>query len=192
MSELITLFSVFFKLGLFCFGGGYVMIPLIQDEILKYGWITPSEFYDIIAVTEITPGPIAINAATFVGHRTAGIAGAFCATSGVILPSFILVLIISKFFFKFNENPVKKSIFYCVRPAVMGMIVYAAMSVAQTSVFKSGINAEFFKTLISSPASAVDIKSLIIFIAAFLLLLKTKINPIFILIAMAVVGIFVF
>lgn len=192
MAEIIKLFLVFFKLGFFCFGGGYAMIPLIQDEITRYGWITADEFYDIIAVTEITPGAIAVNAATFVGERTAGVIGAFAATVGVILPSFILVTIISKFFFKFSESPIKKSIFYCVRPAVMGMIVYAAMSVAETSVFSGKINAQFFCTLFSDPLSAIDIKSLIMFAATFVLLLKTKINPILLLLAMAAVGVFVF
>lgn len=192
MTDIILLFLIFFKLGLFCFGGGYAMIPLISDEITKYGWITTNEFYDIIAITEITPGAIAVNAATFVGERVGGIIGAAAATVGVILPSFILVLIISKFFFKFNENPVKKSIFHCIRPAVMGMIVYAAISVAETSIFSGSINIDFFKTLISQPFNAVDIKSLVIFAATFILLLKTKINPILLLLAMAVIGIFIF
>lgn len=192
MPEVIRLFFVFFKLGLFCFGGGYAMIPLIQDEIIRYGWITLDEFYDIIAITEITPGAIAVNAATFVGQRAGGIAGAVTATAGVIAPSFILVIIISKFFFKFNDNPVKKSIFYCIRPAVMGMIVYAAMSVAETSVFSGKIGREFFNTLISEPFEAVNIKSLIMFAVTFIILLKTKINPILLLLIMAVIGIFVF
>lgn len=192
MADVVMLFLVFFKIGLFCFGGGYAMIPLIQDEITKYGWITAGEFYDIIAITEITPGAIAVNAATFVGERTAGIMGAAAATTGVILPSFILVIIISKFFFKFNESRLKKSIFYCVRPAVMGMIVYAAMSVAETSVFPYGVGGEFFRKIISAPAEAVDIKSLVIFGITFAVLLKTKINPIAVLLVMAAAGMLIF
>jgi len=192
MMTIIELFLVFFKLGLFCFGGGYTMIPLIQDEITKYGWISIDEFYDIIAITEITPGAIAVNAATFIGQRAGGFLGSLAATIGVIMPSFILVLIIAKYFFKFNENPVKKSIFYCVRPAVMGMIVYAGMSVAETSIFPNGINADFFKLLAEHPLNMIDIKSLIMFAVTFVILLKTKLNPILVLLSMAVIGIFVF
>lgn len=192
MADAIRLFLVFFKLGLFCFGGGYAMIPLIQDEIAKYGWITTDEFYDILAITEITPGAIAVNAATFIGERVSGILGAAAATAGVIMPSFILVIIISKFFFKFNESPVKKSVFYCVRPAVMGMIVYAAMSVAGTSIFPMGTGSEFFSRIISSPLEAVDIRSLVIFAAAGILLAKTKVNPILVLLIMAAAGIVMF
>lgn len=183
MADAVRLFLVFFKLGLFCFGGGYAMIPLIQDEITKYGWITADEFYDILAVTEITPGAIAVNAATFIGERVGGIAGAAAATLGVIMPSFILVVIISKFFFRFSESKVKKSVFYCVRPAVMGMIVYAAMSVAETSVFPEGIK---------GLPPAVDVRSLAIFLVSGVLLVKTKINPILVLLVMAAAGAVVF
>ena len=100
----LRLFFSFFKIGLFSFGGGYAMIPMIQKEIEINGWLAASEFVDIIAIAEMTPGPIAINSATFVGYKTAGFFGGMVATMGVALPSIILVFIVSSFFFKIQKT----------------------------------------------------------------------------------------
>src|SRR5690554_2965445 len=125
MIYLELLFS-FIKIGLFSFGGGYAMIPLIQKEIESNGWLTPAEFGDIIAIAEMTPGPIAVNSATFVGYKTAGFFGGMIATFGVALPSLILVMIISSYFFKFKNHPLNDAVFYGVRPVIAGLIITAA------------------------------------------------------------------
>ncbi len=101
----LDLFLSFFKIGLFSFGGGYAMIPLIQKEITRNGWITPSEFVDIIAIAEMTPGPIAVNSATFVGYKTAGLFGGLVATIGVALPSAMLIFLIADFIQKYKTHP---------------------------------------------------------------------------------------
>ena len=89
------LFGIFFKIGAFTFGGGYAMIPLIQQTVLKNNWITKKQMVDFIAVSESTPGPLAVNMSTYIGVRTAGIGGAFAATFGVVLPSFLIILLVS-------------------------------------------------------------------------------------------------
>ena len=100
----IELFLTFLKIGAFTFGGGYAMLPLIQSEVERHGWLTQAEVVDFIAVSESTPGPLAINMATFVGIRTGGVLGAVCATLGVVLPSFVIILIVAKFYEKFRKS----------------------------------------------------------------------------------------
>lgn len=95
---IVQLFLTFFKIGAFTFGGGYAMLPFIQQEVLKNGWMNDKELIDFIAISESTPGPFAVNASTFVGMQTAGVFGAVCATLGVVLPSFIIILIVAKIF----------------------------------------------------------------------------------------------
>lgn len=192
MISLLKLVLVFFKIGMFCFGGGYAMIPLIQDEIVSNNWLSVDEFFDIIAITEITPGPIAVNSATFVGQRVAGILGSLCATIGVVLPSVILILIVCHFFFKFNQSPIKRAAFYCIRPAVSGMILAAAFSVAETSIFKGALTLASLQQLFTNITAVIDFKSLFVFGASLALLLKTKINPMLVLVLSAVAGIVFF
>ena len=100
----IVLFLTFFKIGAFTFGGGYAMLPLIQEEVLKKAWLSQQEIIDFIAVSESTPGPFAVNMATFIGSQTGGILGAVCATLGVVLPSFIIILIVAKCFEVFGTS----------------------------------------------------------------------------------------
>ena len=101
---LIKLFTTFFKIGLFTIGGGYVMIPVIQKEVLLNGWLTSQQFNELLAIAEMTPGPIAVNSATFIGYKMNGILGAIFATTGVVLPSFIIILLISKAYEKYENN----------------------------------------------------------------------------------------
>lgn len=123
------LFIVFFKIGLFTFGGGYAMIPLIKEEVISHNWATLSEIIDFIGISESTPGPFAINIATFIGFDHNGLIGATAATLGVVLPSFIIILLISKFFFDFQDNKYVKSILAGLRPAVVGTIAASAFTI---------------------------------------------------------------
>lgn len=117
-----TLFIEFFKIGLFTIGGGYAMIPLVKETVLNYGWLAESEFYDFIGICESTPGPIAINMATYVGSVQGGIFGGMCATLGVVLPSFIIILLIAAVLKNFTENKYFKGFIEGVKPVVIALI----------------------------------------------------------------------
>ena len=126
------LFCTFFKIGGFTFGGGYAMIPLIQKETVeKQGWITDEDILEIIAIAESTPGPIAINSATFVGYRTAGFWGAFAATLGVVLPSFVIILAISFVLRQFQQLKAVQYAFYGIRAGVLALLFKALWSMYQ-------------------------------------------------------------
>ena len=127
--RLLTLFWTFFKIGAFTFGGGYAMIPLIQRETVeKHGWITEDDILEIIAIAESTPGPIAINSATFVGFRTAGVLGAACATLGVVLPSFIIISAIASVLGAFLEFRAVRYAFFGIRAGVLGLVIKALIT----------------------------------------------------------------
>lgn len=133
----LRLFWSFFCIGLFGFGGGYAMISMIQGEVVNhYHWMSMGEFTDIVAVSQSTPGPIGINSATYVGYTAAmaaehewywGLLGSLTATVAVVLPSFILMLIISKFLMKYKDHPVVEHVFLGLRPAVVGLLAAASL-----------------------------------------------------------------
>ncbi len=132
MHTLWILFCTFFKIGLFTFGGGYAMIPLIQREIVeKYGWITDEDILEIIAIAESTPGPIAINMATFIGHKRSGFWGSFCATLGVVLPSFLIILMISYILRGFQDIEVVQNAFFGIRAGVLALVIKAFWTMAK-------------------------------------------------------------
>ncbi len=129
------LFITFIKIGLFSFGGGYVMIPLIQEEIINNrGWLSESAFLDVIAIAEMTPGPIAVNSATFIGYQVGGVVGAATATLGVITPSIILILLLAKFLERYYHCWGAKGFFSGVRPAVIGLILFAGIIIARSAI----------------------------------------------------------
>ena len=120
------LFSTFFRIGAFTFGGGYAMIPLIQKEAVeKNGWVTDDDILEIIAIAESTPGPVAVNSATFVGYRTCGVLGAACATFGVVLPSFVIILLISYVLEQFQEIKAVQYAFNGIRAGVLALLFKA-------------------------------------------------------------------
>lgn len=133
----VQLFYTFFKIGLFGFGGGYAMLSLIQGEVVtKYHWLSPGEFTDIVAVSQMTPGPIGINSATYVGYSSVvnagyasawGLLGSLTATFAVVFPSFILMLLISKFLMRYKNHPAVESVFLGLRPAVVGLLAAAVL-----------------------------------------------------------------
>lgn len=135
------LFSVFFKIGLFSFGGGLAMIAFIQQEIISRGWLTPSEFAQIATISQMTPGPVAVNAATFVGARVcdssplASFMGSLIATLGVSLPSFVLILLVAGSLKKFSSSIAVKSILHGIRPAVIGFLLSAVLVFFKLALF---------------------------------------------------------
>lgn len=134
LTTLFELFIVFFQIGLFTFGGGYAMIPMMQDLLVdKYQWVSESQLLNFIAVSESTPGPFAINMATFVGSSQANVLGAIVATIGVVLPSFIIILLIAKLFTNFSKNKYVKSALKGIRPVVVGLILSVAISLVYNS-----------------------------------------------------------
>ncbi|GCD12109.1 chromate transporter [Clostridium tagluense] len=170
MSILIKIYLSFLKIGAFSFGGGYAMIPLIKREIVNNNnWITSKELIDIIGISQMTPGPIAINSATFVGFKVAGILGSISATLGVISFSFILVSIANHYIVKFKESYIMKAALAGMRPALIGLIV---------SVFLS-MGSDSYK----------DIKSVVIGIIILGLLITNKIHPILIIMISGLLGI---
>ena len=121
---LLKLFTTFFKIGLFSFGGGFAMIPLIQREVIeKHKWIDEKDFLDMLVLAQSTPGPIAVNTSVFVGYKMAGVAGAIMATLGTVLPSFMVILLLALFFAEVRENRYVDAAFRAMRPAVVALIV---------------------------------------------------------------------
>ncbi|MDR1180058.1 MAG: chromate transporter, partial [Spirochaetales bacterium] len=133
MISVLQLVWSFFKIGLFSYGGGYAMVPMMQSEIVSHNWIPIREFADIVAISQMTPGPIAVNAATYIGYRVAGIFGSAAATLGVTLPSFILVILVTHFLQKFKESHTVNSILTGIRPATVGLIAAAVIFFARMS-----------------------------------------------------------
>ncbi|MBQ3426163.1 MAG: chromate transporter [Clostridia bacterium] len=181
---ILDLFLTFLKIGAFTFGGGYAMLPLIQEEVARHGWLTQAQLVDFVAVSESTPGPFAINIATFVGVRTGGLFGAFCSTFGVVLPSFVIILIVAKFYEKFSNSRVVKGIMSGLKPAVVGLITAAFLSILKT----------VFCIENASGVSLHDISDgeiwllLAIFIASAVFAFK-KVHPIILILASAAIGI---
>jgi len=170
MSTLIEIFVSFLKIGAFSFGGGYAMLPLIEREIVTtHHWISFTQFVDIIGISQMTPGPIAINSATFVGFKVSGVLGSIAATLGVISFSFFLVSIANRYILKFKESYIMKSALAGMRPAMIGLII---------SVFIS-LGRESYK----------DLKSVIIGIIILGLLLSKKFHPISVIVISGVLGI---
>ena len=180
-----NLFYGFFKIGLFTIGGGYAMLPLMQQEISRYGWITAAEFIDIIAIAEMTPGAIAVNAATFAGFRTAGIFGAIVATAALALPSLLIIVPLSNFWEIHQDHPVLKAIFNGIKPAVAGLIGAAAIYIGQTALLYDPL-------LSQKDGFPIDLRSLIIALAVFVAVRRWNADPIKAIIVSGLVGLIVF
>ena len=180
----LQLFLTFFKIGLFGFGGGYAMLSMIQGEVVtKYHWLTSYEFTDIVAMSQMTPGPIGINSATYVGYtaivnagysHAVGILGSMTSTFAVVLPSFILMILISRFFLKYQKHPVIASVFSGLRPGVVGLLAAASLVL---------MNEENFGT-----ETRQIVISCIIFIGAFIASYKFKVSPILLICICGVIG----
>lgn len=180
----LKLYLEFFKIGLFAIGGGLATLPFIRQLGGKYGWVTQRQILDMIAISESTPGPIGVNAATFVGNITAGTLGGIVATVGVVTPSFVIILLVAHYFTKFCEEPVVKSVFAGIRPAVIGLIAAVGFQVAKVAL----LSGEKYK-MTSKVLSILDVKAVLLFGIIIFLMHKYKKHPIIYLIGSAIVGI---
>lgn len=175
MSVYIELFLAFLQIGAFSFGGGYAAMPLIQEQVVgKYGWLSLSDFTDLVTISQMTPGPIAVNAATFVGENIAGIPGAIVATFGCILPSCIFVTILAHFYLKYRKMAMLQGILGSLRPAVIAMIFSAGLLILIPALFESGA--------VSFIAENFNIRMAIWFAIALFLLMKMKWDPILVMV----------
>ncbi len=143
----LDLFWTFFKIGLFTFGGGYAMLPLIQAAVAAHGWLSTETLLNFVAVSESTPGPFAVNISTYIGSRLAGIPGAACATLGVALPSFIIILIVARCYERFRSSKVVSGVMTGLKPAVIGLIGSAILTMGAAVLFPGGVTAAVFSTL---------------------------------------------
>lgn len=183
----LQLFYTFFKIGLFSFGGGYGMLSVIQGEVVtKHAWLTHTEFTDIVAISQMTPGPIGINSATYVGFTAVAnagysdevaILGSLLASLGVMLPSFILMLLISRFLMKYRKHPSVETVFSIIRPIVVGLIASAALLL---------MNGDNFGNPQSQPLQFAI--SVVLFLFAFLGLKRWKLSPILLIVLCGVLG----
>lgn len=186
--ELLNLFWIFFKIGLFTFGGGYAMIPLIEQEIVGGGYISQSLLYDFIGIAESTPGPIAVNMATFIGTNQHGLLGAFAATIGVALPSFIIILLIAALGSKFLNSKFVNEAFKGLKPAVIGLILSVAVGLFMRSVFPNINLSKFFFDF-----SGFNLKNLIILTLVFIFVFARKrTSPLQIILLSAILGMAVY
>ncbi len=179
--SLISLFTVFLKIGAFSFGGGYAAMPLIKEQVITlHDWLTMSSFTDLVTIAEMTPGPIAVNAATFIGNQVAGIPGAIAATIGVILPSCFFVTILAFLYTRYRRLTLIQGILQSLRPAVVAMIFSAGLSILVPVIFRDGI--------ISADIHNIELRSLFLFVSALVLLRTQKnLNPIIIMVGCGVV-----
>ncbi len=174
MIELLSLYGIFLKIGLFTLGGGYAMIPLMEREIITaHSWLTAAEFIDIIAVAEVTPGPLAINAATFIGYRLAGAGGALLATLGVVTPSLAILLLCGRFLGRAILDPRAERFLNGLRPALIALISLAVITLARAALTD---------TVTALIGAAV-------FAAALLL---PRLNPLYLIAAGAVLGLLLY
>jgi chromate transporter len=177
----LALFWSFFQIGLFSFGGGMAAIPLIQNQIVTvHGWLTLEEFTNLITISEMTPGPIAINSATFVGTRIAGIGGALVATVGCILPACFIVTMLAWLYGKYKELPVIKGALAGLRPTVVALIFSAGLSILTLTLW----GAEGISNGIKPP----DMIALLLMAGGLVALRKFKANTIFVMLGCGVVG----
>lgn len=171
----LQLFLSFLQIGAFSFGGGYAAMPLIQNQVVQlHPWLSQSEFTDLITISQMTPGPIAVNSATFVGTRIAGVPGALAATIGCVLPSCILVTILAKIYLKYRNLSLLQGILKSLRPAVIAMIAAAGVSILVTAFWGNDISSLHLDTILSS----TNIRAVGIFLVSLILLAKFKMDPI--------------
>ena len=171
----LELFLSFLQIGLFSFGGGYAAMPLIQGQVVNgHHWLSMTEFTDLITISQMTPGPIAINSATFVGTRIAGMPGALAATAGCVLPSCILVTLLAKIYLKYRNLSLLQGVLKSLRPAVIAMIAAAGASILVNAFWGESIASLTARQLLPN----ISIQAVGIFTGSLILLARFKMNPI--------------
>lgn len=185
---LLEIFISFFQIGLFSIGGGYAALPLIEHQVLEvHNWLTLSEFADLLTISQMTPGPIALNASTFVGTKVAGLPGAIIATIGCVTPSCIIVLTLAYFYFKYKNLSGIQGVLKGLRPAVVSLIASAGLSILLLAVFKSED-----VTLFTMKLNDINYISVVLVALGVFVLRKYKMDPIKVMIITGVIGIFVY
>lgn len=182
----LMLFIEFFKIGLFTFGGGFAMIPLIEDIVVSYGWLTEAEFYNLIGICESTPGPVAINMATYIGSEQGGLFGSFCATLGVVLPSFIIIVLIAAILKNFTENRFFRGFIRGVKPVVAALILATG-----TTLLLKNIGISLNGTFTPGWAAIIVLAAVTALYFFFKIVFKKKLSAIQIILISAVLGILV-
>jgi chromate transporter len=182
---LLTLYWSFFQIGLFSIGGGYAALPLIQNQVVDvHNWLTMTEFADVVTLSQMTPGPIAINAASFIGIRMGGIPGAVIATLGCITPSIILSLILAYVYYRYRGLTTFQGVMKGLRPAVVALITSAGISLVLLAFWKG--------EAVTADLSKVDLLSVAIFVIALFILRKWKVSQIAIMIGAGIIGLVVY
>lgn len=180
-----NLFYTFFRIGIIGFGGGMAILPLIYQSVLEFSDMAPEEFANLFAISQATPGPIAVNAATFVGFKVAGVAGSAAATIGVATPSFILIALVVKFMSKYRDNKVMDGAFEGIRPVTVGMIAAGALFIGETALLKVDL-ADIGS--LQELVHGFDLIPVLIMLVTFVLVSKFKVSAVKLIIIMAVVG----
>ncbi len=171
MDILLRLFIAFLKIGAFSFGGGYAAMPLIQGQVVDhYHWLTVRDFTDLVTISQMTPGPIAVNAATFVGHQVAGVPGSIVATIGVVLPSCVFVTILAYLYTKYRKMTIMQGVLGTLRPAVVSMIFAAGLIILIPVIFAGGY--------IHFGRGSFQFSSFLLFLGALVLLRQKRWNKI--------------
>lgn len=184
----LNIFLSFFKIGLFSFGGGYAALPLIKSQVLEvHNWLTIEEFADLLTISQMTPGPIAINASTFVGTKIAGLPGAVIATIGCVTPSCIIVLTLSYFYFKYKNLSSIQGVLKGLRPAVVSLIASAGFSILLLTIFKTEGT-----TLSNMQLSDINFVSIIMVVIGVFILRKYKTDPIKVMIGTGIAGVLIY
>lgn len=189
MTFLLELYFVFFWMDLFNFGGGYAMISLMQNELITRGWMTTSQFLDMIAIAQMTPGAFAINAATFVGYETYGMLGSWVATLAIPTPTIILIFLIYPWLERNKSHHRIQTGFYVIRAIVVALIFSAVISVAKSTFLR--VDESFVKLIQSGEniASLFNLSAILMFVVSLLALMKFKIHPIIVILGSGVVGV---
>lgn len=195
MELLFKLFIMFTKLCAFAFGGGYVMIPSLIKASEANGWATASELTDVIAIAGMSPGPVAINAAVGYGYKVAGFPGAVASLLGIAIPCALIVILVATFFFKVYNHPRVQAALYGLRPVVTGIILYAAVNLAiKNSIIAAAPNKLILHgiNITALGLQLFEAKSLVITALTFGILVRTRVQPIFLILAFGVIGVFIF
>lgn len=186
MSIYLLLFLEFFKMGALTFGGGYAMIPFIEETVLSHGWLTTGELVNFIAVSESTPGAFAVNISTYVGSEVGGLFGSLCATVGLVLPPFVIILIIAKCYERFKESLVVRGVMLGLKSTVVGLIGATVLKVGYEVLFPLGFS---FENLGAELLTGNFWFIIVVFTVMLFLLLYKKLNPILIIVLSAAAGI---